>query len=434
MIQKSLDKARNSKMENNDNPLVGYSAFRLYDECYEYNEDACYIADSPESLKEFLEGASFNLKDYRIDSINLDDIIDDYGCSSGEFAMEPEALERFKQVDGLTYSVEPDDDLFNDGEPDLFVVNVDRKNVSKVAKEFTIPEILESFRIFESKYKREQIDAAVKIKDEITPHLIKILENVLAEPEKYTGDQDLYDHIYAVMLLGHFKTSKAHQVISDLFSLPDDLPDQIFGDLATSDLPTILLNTCGGSVDSIKSLILNKEADDYCRVSACHAMAYAVVEGYDSRESVIEFFGTLFTGKEADDISDFWGLLAIIVCDLYPEEIMEVIKQAYADELIMPGMIQYSYFEKTLELGKDKCLEKLKTDLERHSMDDIHASMSWWACFNKESKTFSSYTGLESDSFPATFGQPSSKSLKNKKKAKNKKRKKAKASKKKNRR
>jgi len=31
--------------------IIGYSAFRLFDECYEYNENACYIADSPESLK-----------------------------------------------------------------------------------------------------------------------------------------------------------------------------------------------------------------------------------------------------------------------------------------------------------------------------------------------------------------------------------------------
>jgi len=48
----------------------------------------------------------------------------------------------------------------------------------------------------------------------------------------------------------------------------------------------------------------------------------------------------------------------------------------------MPGMIPYSKFEDALKLGKNKCLERLKIDLERHSLDDIHGSMSWWACFN----------------------------------------------------
>lgn len=421
-------------MENKDNQVIGYSAFRLFDECYEYNENACYIADSPNSLKEFLEGASFNIKDYRIDTIKLNDILDDYGCSCGEFAMEPEALKRFKHVEELTYTVEPYDNPFNDEEPDLFVVNIDKKNGYKVNKEFTIAEILESFRIFDGSYKREQIDAAINLKDEITPHLIKILETVLADPEKYFSDENLNDHTYAVMLLGQFKEPKAHKVIVDLFSLPDDLPDKLFGDITTSNLPVILLNTCSGSIELIKSLILNKEADYFCRISACHALAYAVIEGYVSREEVVTFFGTLFTGEETDEVSDFWGLLANIVCDLYPEEIMETIKKAYDDELIMPGMIPYSEFENALKIDKDKCLEKLKIDLERHSLDDIHASMSWWACFNEESKIFASSTGLEGDFYPSDYEQPSSKSQKIKKKAKKKKRKQAKASKKKNRR
>jgi hypothetical protein len=417
-------------MENNGNPVIGYSAFILYDECYEYNENACYIADSPESLKDFLKDAAFNINNYRFDTIRLNDILDDYGCSCGEFAMEPEALKRFKQVSHVVYTVKPYDDPFHGGEPDLFIVNIDTK-MSEVIEEFTITEILESFKIYDGVYKRDQIDACIKLKNEIIPHLIEILKNVLAEPEKYAEDENLYDHIYAVMLLGHFKESRAHKVIIDLFSLP---ANQIFGDIATSDLPVILLNTCGGSVELIKSMILNKEAYDYCRVSACGALAYAVVEGYVSRESVIEFFGALFTGKEADKISDFWGLLAVIVCDLYPEEVLEVIKQAYADELIIPGIIQYSYFEKALDLGKEKCLERIKIDLKRNSLDDIHASMSWWACFNEKSKTFQSSKGIDNDYFSGYSEKPSSKSLKNKGKAKKKKRKHAKASRKKNRR
>ena len=100
---------------------------------------------------------------------------------------------------------------------------------------------------------------------------------------------------------------------------PKRITDQIFGDIITSNLPVILLNTCNSSVELIKSMILNREANDYCKVSACNALAYAVLEGYISKESVVEFFGTLFTGEEADEVSDFWGLLAITVHSLYPE-------------------------------------------------------------------------------------------------------------------
>ena len=162
-------------------------------------------------------------------------------------------------------------------------------------------------------------------------------------------------------------------------------------------------------------------------------MAYAVVNGYVSRELVLELFGTLFTGEETDEISDFWGLLANYICDLYPEEIMDVIKQAYEDGLIMPGLIHYNDFEEALALGKDKCLDKLKTGLERNSMDDIHGTMSWWACFNEENLFFSPSSGAGNDAIPYYSELPSNKSKKNKK-IKKKKRKQGNASRKKNRR
>jgi len=249
-----------------------------------------------------------------------------------------------------------------------------------------ISEILNGLKIFDGIYKREFVDAAIEQKDEITPYLIETLENVLSDPDKYVEFDDLQDHIYSLMLLGYFRESKAHKVIVDLFSLPDGIPHELFGDLTTNDLPTILLRTCGGSFELIKSMALNKNADDYCRGSALNALAYAVIDGIAPREEVLSFFGTLFTGDEADEISDFWGLLANIVCDLYPEEIMATIKQAYEDDLIFSGMIGYEDFEKALEDGKEKCLERLKNDLERRSLDDIHDSMSWWACFNQDKK------------------------------------------------
>ncbi len=164
--------------------------------------------------------------------------------------------------------------------------------MSEDIKEFKIPEILESFKIADGVYKRQQVDAAVKLKNEITPYLINILEKVLADPYKYSEDGNFFDHIYAFILLGHFKETRAHQVIVDLFSLPDKIPDQMFGDMITEHLPGVLFNTCVGSFESIKALILNKNANPYCRNSACRAMAYGVIEGYLPRKEVLTFFGT----------------------------------------------------------------------------------------------------------------------------------------------
>ena len=289
-----------------------------------------------------------------------------------------------------------------------------------------ISEILAEFRFFDGNYKKEHVDAAIGQKEEITPHLIKILEGVLSNPEEYTQDEHLYDHIYAFMLLGHFKSKDAHKVIADIFSLKEGIPDTLFGDLITEDLPIILLNTCDGSLDRIRSMILDKEVNEYCRISACRALAYAVAAEYVSRQEIVEFFGTLFTGNEADEISDFWGMLAIILVDLYPEEIIDVIRDAYEDSLIMPGFIAYEDFERSLEIGEEKCLNNLRRDFEYQNIDDLHKSMSWWSCFKNNSKKSSSWSAKQM--------QDQKKSQKKKAAAKKKKRKQSKKSRKKNRR
>jgi hypothetical protein len=300
--------------------------------------------------------------------------------------------------------------------------------------EITINEILEAFKTFDGTYKREQVDAAIELKAEITPYLIKILENVLDDPSPYIEDENLYDHIYALMLLGHFRESKAHKVIIDLFSLPEEIPHDLFSDLATSDLPTILLRTCGGSLERIKSMALNKQVDVYCRISALNALAYAVVEGIASRKEILSFFGTLFTGNEADADSEFWGFVAGLVCDLYPEELMDTITKGYEEDLIFSGIVGYGEFKKALADGKEKCLERLKADLERRSLDDIHAAMSWWACFNEEPPSAAAPNSFIETKLPANLEQSEPKLKIKKKKDKKKKRKQAKASKRKNRR
>ena len=247
-----------------------------------------------------------------------------------------------------------------------------------------IEEILKAFEFFDGVYKRAEVDAALELREEITPHLIGVLEQVLSDPASYADNENYQTHIYALILLGHFKEHRAHRVIVELFSLPPDLPHQLFGDLVTENLPILLFRTCGGSTDMIKSLILNKEADEYCRSSAMRAMVFAVVDGMIPREEVLALFGSLFTGNEADSDSSFWSFLASSVCDLYPEGMMEVIEKAYQDRLISPWVVRFEEFECTLRAGKEQAFEQVKTKIQRRSPENVHDYMSWWACFTAQ--------------------------------------------------
>ena len=285
-----------------------------------------------------------------------------------------------------------------------------------------IEEILSSFEIFDYQYKREQVDAALEQKEEIIPYLINILEQVRENPQKYVENEDYYAHMYAVMLLAHFQEHQAHQVIIDIFSLPEPIPETLFGDTITEDLPIILLRTCNGSLEGIKSLIYNKNADQYCRSSALQAISYAVLEGFITREEALSFFGNLLTGDEAEPDSVFYGEVGCCIYDLYPEELMDKVEQAYQNELIPSSFIDWNSFHVALKRGKEKCLDRLREKLARRNLDNIHDSMSWWACFHPQTSNLFSPSNsnislpLTPKSLQQEIAQKSRRKKKNKKK------------------
>jgi hypothetical protein len=291
--------------------------------------------------------------------------------------------------------------------------------------ETKIQEILEAFEPLDNVYKRETVDEAVALQQEITPHLINILKDTIAHPQAYF---DRMSHIYALMLLGHFRETRAHQVILDLFSLPQPLIEPLYDDLITEDLRMVLLHTCGGAVEGIKQLILNKAAYEYCRSAAIDTLTYATVSGFVSREATLDFFSSLFTGDEAEPDDIFWSSLVSSMCDLHPEEVMPVIRKAFEDDLIDPIYIGLDYIEtEILPAGKEKALARIRRDIEHLASDDIHQHMSWWAMFKPDQESHFNPS-------PVVTLPPRPPVKQQKKAKKKKKRKIAKVSKKKNRR
>ncbi|MBN1904956.1 MAG: DUF1186 domain-containing protein [Deltaproteobacteria bacterium] len=296
----------------------------------------------------------------------------------------------------------------------------------------TIVENLES--TVDMKYKRAEIDEAISRREEIVPLLIDILKKVLEKPEDVIDEYNYMGHSYALLLLGHFKEKSAHELILKLFSLPDEKSSDLFGDMVTETLPNLLLNTCGGCFDGIKELALNTNAYEYCRGSALKAMNFGVVEGFISREEVLSFFKTILENRKSEPSSFLFDELASCICDLYPEELMDIITECYEDDYIHPGYIGLDSFEEALKAGKEECLERIKRDMECRCLDDIHTVMSGWACF-EENQNRGFYEGDYDNDDDFDYNSNTGKPLPNahhKKKDKNK-NKMSKASKKKNR-
>ena len=102
---------------------VGYSVFETFEECYQYYENACFIAATRAAADVFRADSGTQADESRIDAVCFGDVMRDYGGCGGEYAMEQEAFVRFRktaELNGIDFRYEP-----YDGDDSLLVVEID---------------------------------------------------------------------------------------------------------------------------------------------------------------------------------------------------------------------------------------------------------------------------------------------------------------------
>ena len=240
-----------------------------------------------------------------------------------------------------------------------------------------IEELLEDLDEDTGFTKHDLVDEAVARREEIAPHLLATLERIKADPEAWL-DEEHDIHSYALVFLAHFGETRAHRLIVDIFSLPEPLPDELFGDAIGEVLPAALIKTCGGSMEGIGELILNRQASDYCRWSACSALSYATVPGIFNRDEVVEFLSGLLDKDQAEEGSCFWtGVVATLV-ELHPGSTLEQIRTAYERGLVGDDFAPFAHIEERASLSMEESVADLRREYERFVPEDIHDYIRWW--------------------------------------------------------
>ena len=245
-----------------------------------------------------------------------------------------------------------------------------------------IRELIEAFDVYDGRYKRQEVEDAVSLQEEITPYLIGILEDIAADPEKYSLN-DHYANMYAVALLAHFQEPAAHKPIIAAFLIDEEDLDDLWGDMVTETLPALLFQTCSGSLDEIKKLVLNQDAHQYVRGAGIDALTYAVARGVAERREIVDFLAALFTGDEAAEDSTFWSNIAASLADLHPEGAMDAIRDAFARGLMYPDYVGLEEIEADSRRPEEELLSRLSQKTDHHIPQDIHGYLSWFACFHE---------------------------------------------------
>ena len=242
----------------------------------------------------------------------------------------------------------------------------------------TIPEILKELEPYTGRFPIEAMRAAIEQQEAITPELLRVAEAIAANPSEVAKRDDYMLPVFALYLLAQFREKRAYPAIVKIFSAPGETSYDLVGDTVTEGLKQIFASVYDGNPAPLHGLIENEEADEYVRDAAINAILVLEQTGQMPRAEVIEYFGSLFRGRLQRTHSFAWDGLACAVADLPAPELLEEVRQAYAEGLVDESVADLEGIER--DLAAPKPWRRDRPTL----ITDAVGEMERWACFHPE--------------------------------------------------
>lgn len=247
-----------------------------------------------------------------------------------------------------------------------------------------ISQILKELECLDDGFPREALEAAIAQREAITSHLLALFE----DPYRLLGElairADWMLPFYAFFLLAQFREQRAFAPIVAFFSIPGDAPTDYMGDFVTEDLGRVLASVSGGDVAPMKRLIEDPEVGEYVSGAGLDGLVTLMVEGALPREALVEYLRELLHQEVVRGSPFRCANVIAIATDIYPEELMPEIREAYALGLVEEHYIDLPWVEKVVGEGKDATLARLRRWNHYEYVRDTVSEIEWWACFQPE--------------------------------------------------
>jgi hypothetical protein len=227
----------------------------------------------------------------------------------------------------------------------------------------------------------EALAAADLHREALTNPLVQGILRGLQDPAGSSENDGLL-FSYAMYLLAKWRERRAYPLMVRWLSLPGEGAFEIGGDTVTQEGSRFLASTCGGDLEPIKALILNREANEYSRSQAVEALALLAAWGELPYESVVDYFLWLAREGLEREPSNAWNSLAANCADIEALAVFPDLRRAYEQGLIESLYMQPSELDEVEATPRGKGIARLR---ERHPpIADVARETSWWACFHRE--------------------------------------------------
>jgi Protein of unknown function (DUF1186)/SEC-C motif len=240
----------------------------------------------------------------------------------------------------------------------------------------TVPEILKTLEPYTKRFPMAAMRAAIEQREAITPELLRVVEAIAANPSEVAKRQDYMLPVFALYLLAQFREKRAYPAIVKMFSAPGETSYELVGDTVTEGLKQILASVYDGNPTPLHGLIENEEANEFVRDAAINAILVLEQTGQMRRAEVVDYFRSLFRGRLQRTHSFAWNGLVCAVADLPAPELLEEVRQAYAEGLVDESVVDLEGIERDSAAPSP-------WRRDRHTLiSDAIGEMEHWACFH----------------------------------------------------
>ena len=182
-------------------------------------------------------------------------------------------------------------------------------------REMTPAQILADLVAVRDRQPREALMAADAQREALTEPLLRAVERGISDPAGTPpGEGMLFS--FATYLLAKWREPRAYPLFIRWLSLPGEGAFDIGGDTVTQDGARFLASVCAGDIEPIKELILNRNANEFCRAQAIEALATLAAWRELTRKDVTEYFLWLAREGLEREPGNVWNELAATCADI----------------------------------------------------------------------------------------------------------------------
>ena len=135
-----------------------------------------------------------------------------------------------------------------------------------------------AFEFFHHPFPSQAVALAERHREVVAPWLVRVLEDVAREPEQALQD-DYVLHQFAMVLLGHWRDTRAYRPLLALVRLPYETVNLLFGDLLFEIYDRAVASVCDGDLAPLIAIVQDDTASVWVRMSLIEAWALRVIEG-----------------------------------------------------------------------------------------------------------------------------------------------------------